>query len=215
MITKLHSVAAVAALALVTLEACTTTEQRAAPGDGSAQAAAGDGSAPASPVCWPAGVPGDLAQRPSPFDSAVVALQPGPVKVCYSRPQMRGRVIIGGLVPYGEPWRLGANEATKIYVPTAATIAGVLVETGWYSLYAVPGESEWLVAVNGNAERFGIPIDAGVRAGDLGTGSVPAEALAEDVEALTLRLAETGVSSADLVVTWERTQVRIPVLLEP
>lgn len=163
------------------------------------------------PACWIRGERADLANRASPFDSTSVTLAAGTIKVCYSRPQARGREIMGGLVPFGRPWRLGANEATAIHVPFPATIAGVSVEPGWYSLYAVPGDQEWRIVVNAEARRWGIPINEKVRNGDLGSGSVEAKATDEPVEILTLTLRRAGDTSAALDIAWERTHLSVPI----
>lgn len=165
------------------------------------------------PTCWVRGERADLELRASPYDSTAVALEPGTVKVCYSRPRKLGRPIMGRLVPYGEPWRFGANEATAIHLPTAAEIAGVRVEAGWYSLMAVPGEGEWRIVVNENVERWGVPITEQVREADVGSGTVSASEAVGVVELLTMELVPTGPSSADLVVAWDRARLRIPILL--
>lgn len=169
----------------------------------------------AAPTCWVRGERADLELRASPFDSAAVALEPGVVKVCYSRPRKLGRPIMGRLVPYGRPWRLGADEATAIHVPVRARIGGVAVEPGWYTLYVVPGEREWRIVVNGEIRRWGVPIDDDVRNADVGSGTVPATTTPAQVELLTLWFDRTGASSADLVVRWEGTSVRFPVELLP
>ena len=163
------------------------------------------------PGCWRRGDPARLAERASPPDSAVAIVHGARVKVCYSRPSARGRSIMGGLVPYGEPWRLGANEATSIHLQFPAEIAGVRVEPGSYSLYVIPGESQWTVAVNRSVERWGIPIDDAVRAQDVGRGSVAVERLDQHVEQLTLRFGPGAQGSTELIVEWERTRVRIPI----
>jgi hypothetical protein len=168
---------------------------------------------PASTDCWIRGEAADLELRASPFDSTSMALDPGVVKVCYGRPRKLGRPIMGRLVPYGRPWRLGADEATAIHVPVRAVIAGVAVEPGWYSLYAVPEERQWLIVVNADARRWGIPIDDEVRRADVGSGAVDVSDAGEQAEMLTLRFDRTSARSADLVVTWDRTSVRIPVVL--
>lgn len=167
----------------------------------------------AAPGCWVRGDPAGLELRASPYDSTEVALDGGRVKICYSRPRKLGRPIMGGLVPFGEPWRLGANEATAIHVPTRATVAGVAVEPGWYSLMAIPGEREWRIVVNREVRRWGIPIDEDVRASDVGIGTVPASESVGVVELFTLGFERTGPSTADLVLAWDRTRVRIPVVL--
>ncbi len=179
-------------------------------GGGSALAGQGAGQ---SAGCWLRDAHEDLAKRASPLDSASIRLAGGVVKVCYSSPRVRGRKIMGGLVPFGEPWRLGANEATAIHLTSPATIAGVAVSPGWYSLYVTPGEREWRVVVNRQARRWGIPIDQGVRAADVGSAAVPVGRTAGPVEDLTLAFRPTGAASADLVIEWERTSVRIPVVL--
>src|SRR2546430_13590132 len=98
------------------------------------------------------------------------------MKLCYSRPSARGRKVMGGLVPFGQPWRLGANEATSIRVPVAAEIAGVRVAPGTYTLYVIPGASKWQGAVQPGVQRWGNSPNDEVRAPDVGTGPGTAEA---------------------------------------
>lgn len=174
--------------------------------------AAAAGQTPES-GCWVRGDRADLELRASPYDSTVVALEEGRVKVCYSRPRKLGRPIMGRLVPFGEPWRFGANEATAIHMPASGTIAGVAVEPGWYSLIAIPGEQEWRIVVNGNTRRWGVPIGEEVRAADVGTGMAPASESVGVVDLFTLEFVPVGPSEAELVAAWDRTRVRIPVAL--
>ena len=160
--------------------------------------------------CWIRGDRARLANRASPHDSTTLVIGNDTITVCYARVARRDRQIMGGLVPYGEPWRLGANEATAIYVPFRATIAGVAVEPGWYSLYAVPGEREWRIVVNRETERWGIPINASVTARDVGSGTVPVERVDDPVENLTMTLRPAG-QGAELEIAWENTRVRVPI----
>ena len=120
---------------------------------------------------------------------------------------------MGGLVPFGQPWRMGANEATAIHLPVAGSIAGVAVEPGWYSVYAIPAETEWQIVVNRNAQRWGVPINEAVRAADIGSGTVAVETADAAEEAMRLGFESQGENSADLVLHWDRTQVRVPVVL--
>src|SRR2546429_6392819 len=106
-----------------------------------AQAQPGNGQA-ASFTCWIRGPADKLAERPSPLDSSAVHLGGGTIKLCYGRPSARGRKVMGELVPFGQPWRLGANEATSIHLPFAAEIAGVRVEPGTYTLRSEEHTSE-------------------------------------------------------------------------
>lgn len=128
------------------------------------------------------------------------------------RPRKLGRPIMGRLVPYGEPWRLGANEATVLHLPFDASVAGVPVEAGSYSLYAVPGEESWEIVVNEETRRWGIPIDEEVRSRDVGSGTVSAEALEETVETLTIDLRRVAPDRAEMRIEWERTGVTVPIL---
>ena len=153
-----------------------------------------------------------ISQRASPLDSAAVEIAGAVVKVCYGRPSARGRAIMGGLVPFGEPWRLGANEATTIFAPFALEIGRVRVAPGAYSLYAIPGASKWLIVVNRNAARWGIPIDSAVRAQDIGVDTTTAEPVeGQPVETLTLRFAPPTAGATELIIEWEKTRVRVPV----
>ena len=108
-------------------------------------------------------------------------------------------------------WRLGANEATSIQVPFAAEIAGVRVEPGTYSPYAILGTTKWQTVVNRGVERWGIAINAEVRTKDVGAGRVTADKLATPGETLTLSLAPVTGNATELVVEWEKTRVRIPI----
>ena len=162
-------------------------------------------------TCWIRGSADNLAERPSPLDSIAVQIGGGTMKLCYSRPSARGRKIMGGLVPFEQPWRLGANEATSINVPFPAEIAGVRVPPGTYTLYAIPGASKWQIAVNRGVQRWGVPIDKDVRAADVGAGTVNTESLGAPVEMLTLKFAPATGNATELVFEWEKTRVRIPI----
>ena len=176
----------------------------------SAQAQAA--SSQAAPfTCWIRGPADKLAERPSPLDSIAVQVGGGSMKLCYSRPSARGRKVMGGLVPFDQPWRLGANEATSINVPFPAEIAGVRVEPGPYTLYVIPGASSWQIVVNRAVQRWGVPIDAEVRARDVGAGRVTPEPLGAPVETLTLKFAPAAGNATELVLEWEKTRVRIPI----
>jgi hypothetical protein len=80
---------------------------------------------------------------PSPFCKVEQKVGLTDVTVEYSRPGVKDRVIFGNLVPYGKPWRTGANQATKITFSTAVTIGGTELEAGSYALLTTPGETEW------------------------------------------------------------------------
>jgi len=151
-----------------------------------------------------------LAERLSPPDSAETQVGGGRIKVCYSRPGMRGRTIMGGVVSFGAPWATGANEATVIRTERALSLGDVRLEPGWYSLYAVPQSDAWTVVVNRLAARNSAPIDEWVRSHDVGRITAPVETVDQPLERLTLRF-EPQDAAAVLIIEWERTRVRIPV----
>jgi Protein of unknown function (DUF2911) len=73
----------------------------------------------------------------------------------YGRPSVKERTIWGGLVPYGQVWRTGADEATTITLSSDAKVEGEMLPAGTYALFTVPGESEWTVIFNKTAEQWG------------------------------------------------------------
>lgn len=151
------------------------------------------------------------AQRPSPLGETVITVNGQEGKVCYGRPFAKGRAVMGELVPFGAPWRLGANEATALHLPFAAEVGGVDLEPGSYSLYAIPGPQEWEIFLNRNYERWGIPIDGGVMEADIASFTRPVQRLDEPVEQLTFRWESHGQDMGHLVMEWENTRVDIPI----
>ncbi len=81
------------------------------------------------------------------------------VRITYGRPSMEGRTIFGGLVPYDEVWRTGANEATTVSVSSDVTIEGSSLSEGTYSLYTIPSEDQWTLIFNNVAEQWGTNYD--------------------------------------------------------
>ena len=185
-----------------------------APGS-EAQAAEAPGAAvPAAQeqTCYLArGTMEEAAQRPSPLTATTVTLGGHAGKLCYGSPSANNRTVMGELVPFGEPWRMGANEATALHLPFPATVGGIHLAPGSYSLYSVPGPQEWEIVVNRSAERWGVPINPGVREADMGSFTVPARSLDEMVERLVFRWEAMDEGSGKLVMEWERTRIEIPV----
>jgi len=70
------------------------------------------------------------------------------IEIVYSRPGVKGRTIFGGIVPYGQVWRTGANEATKITFSTPVKLEGKDIPAGTYGLFTIPGEDEWTVIIS-------------------------------------------------------------------
>ena len=155
-----------------------------------------------------------LARRQSPLDSVTVTVKGGSAKVCYGRPALRGRTMIGSeRVPYGRIWRTGANEPTMLHTDVPLTVAGVAVEPGSYSIYTVPGEQAWEVIVNRSITQWGE--ESGytdeVKAQEVGRGRATVEALTAPVERFTIRADPARGPATALLLEWERSRVRIPL----
>lgn len=155
------------------------------------------------------------ARRTSPKDSVTFQAGGATVKVCYSRPSLRGRTMIGGTdVPYGRIWRTGANEATMIHTTGHLVIAGLHVDAGTYAIYTVPGEREWEIVINRSYMQWGHEsyYTDSVRTRELGRGRVPVTRLETPVEQLTFRAEPLPNGDANLIIEWDRARVVIPVL---
>jgi hypothetical protein len=153
-----------------------------------------------------------LEGRASPYDSVRIRVGAEQALVCYGRPSARGRQIFGGLVPYGQLWRTGANEPTILHLPFTASVAGLTVPAGVYSLYTVPGDAEWTLIINRSTSQWGheSSYTAEIQAQELGRATVRTERLDQHVEVFTIRSEPTS-AGADLLLEWERTRVRVPL----
>jgi Protein of unknown function (DUF2911) len=79
------------------------------------------------------------------------------INVAYSSPRMRGRKIFGGLVPYGQVWRVGANEATSFDATADLSIGGKDLPAGNYTLFAIPNPGSWTLIISKKTGEWGIP----------------------------------------------------------
>ena len=176
------------------------------------QMAAGEQTTLSVPACQPSDrMP--LPGRPSPYDSTTIQVGEGVAKICYGRPSLKGRTMIGGeAVPYDTLWRTGANEPTTVHLNVPARIAGMEVEPGAYSLYTVPREEgPWTLIVNSSTSQWGheASYTEEVRAQEVGRAEVPAERVEQPTEQLTIRPAGEGQQGA--VLEWQNSRVRIPI----
>lgn len=117
---------------------------------------------------------------------------------------------MGGLVPYGEVWRTGANAATKITLSTDVGIEGKLVPAGSYALFTIPGETEWTVIVNKVVGQWG-SYDYDEKNDEVRVKVKPV-AMPEFMETMTIDVANVRDDSAVLTIAWEKT--RVPIKLE-
>jgi hypothetical protein len=139
----------------------------------------------------------------SPRDTAEMQLGNDRIYVDYGRPYMRGRTIMGGLVPYGQVWRAGANAATTLVTPRDIRLGDVNVPAGTYTLYALPGEREWQLIVNRQTGQWGTEYD---QAQDLARIPMTVERTPQPVEQFTIDLTPGGGNAFDLNLRWENTR---------
>lgn len=128
-------------------------------------------------------------------------------RVIYSRPHRGGRKLFGGLVEWGKPWRLGANEATEIQFFQPVTILNKKLAQGQYIMYAIPYEDKWIIAFNKNLYSWGLKFDSSA---DVLQVEVPAITKAQMVEDFTMTFEKT-TEGADLIMAWENREVRLPI----
>ncbi len=130
------------------------------------------------------------------------------VKVVYSRPQKKNRVVFGNLVKYGEIWRFGANENTEIRFYSPVKIGGKEIAAGTYSLFAIPNEKEWTVVINSDIDKWGAY--AYDKSKDVVRFNVPVEKTASAIEYFSVSFVQTK-SGADLYAGWDNAQVKFPI----
>ncbi|MDX1675730.1 MAG: DUF2911 domain-containing protein [Longimicrobiales bacterium] len=163
-------------------------------------------------------------RRLSPVGIARTHVGDAYVKVTYGRPYMRDRQIFGPdtthLVPFDRLWRTGANEATELTITGPIRVGGTLLDAGTYSLFTVPGASSWEVHVSpqlgldgtGRLDPATGEFTPNVYDPDRNVASFSVEPSRTDepVDPFTMMF-EPADTGADLVLRWERTEVRIPV----
>jgi hypothetical protein len=150
----------------------------------------------------------DKSKRPSPPGTATVTLNGKKVTVDYSRPYMKGRKIMGALVPYDKVWRTGANEATTLTTEADLDSNGTSVPAGKYTLWTLPSEGTWKLIINKQTGQWGTDYD---QSQDLARVDMQKSQTQQPVEQFTISFNKKGNDSADLVLEWETTRVSVPV----
>jgi hypothetical protein len=133
--------------------------------------------------------------------------KPPVMRVIYSRPHRGGRKLFGELVKWGQPWRLGANEATEIQFLQPVIIQNKKVEKGQYLLYAIPYQDKWTIVLNSNLYSWGLKFNPSK---DVITFDVPSVNKPQLIEYFTMIFDKTA-TGADLLMAWENTEVRLPI----
>ena len=147
--------------------------------------------------------------KPSPPASATCDLGGGKtIKTDYSSPRMRGRKIYGDLVPFGEVWRTGANEATT-FVPSAdVVVGGKTVPAGSYTIFTVPTADKWTLIVNKKTGEWGIPYK--YESDELARVDMKVSKLPSPVENFTIAYDKSG-SGCTLRLDWETTRASVDI----
>jgi hypothetical protein len=152
-------------------------------------------------------------QKPplSPPETASVSLDGKTITIHYSAPSMRGRKILGGLVPYGTVWRTGANAATSFTTEADLKIGDLAVPAGKYTLYTLPSAGMWKLVLNKQTGQWGLTYH---EEQDLGRVDMEKKSLEPAQEVFTIRFEKTHGKSTELHLKWENTDVYVPVVVE-
>lgn len=149
----------------------------------------------------------DPSQRPSPPAQAQCKFSDGKtITVDYSSPRAKGRKIMGGLVPYGQVWRTGANDATTFVTAADLTVAGKDVPAGSYTIFTVPTADKWTLIINKKTGEWGIPYK--YEADELARVPMSVSATSGPVENFTINFFQSG-GGCTLLLSWENTQASV------
>ena len=160
------------------------------------------------------GMSHDKSKRPSPPASAACKFSDGKtIHVDYSSPRAKGRKIFGAasekaLVPYGEIWRTGANEATTFVSDTNLTVGGKAVPAGSYTLFTIPNADKWTLIVNKKNAEWGIPYK--YQADELARVDMQVSKTPAPVENFTIAFDQAG-SKCTLSMEWENTRASVEI----
>jgi hypothetical protein len=150
----------------------------------------------------------DKSKRPSPPASATCKFTDGKsITVDYSSPRAKGRKIMGGLVPFGEEWRTGANEATSFVTTANLNIGSLAVPTGKYTMYTVPDEKSWKLIINKQIGQWGTVYD---QKQDLGRADMEVSKTSAPVENFTISFHEMG-KGCHMYLDWENTRATVEI----
>jgi hypothetical protein len=162
----------------------------------------------ASGALVPLGAQGAGGPVASPRDTARGTVAGAHLLVDYGRPSKRGRVIWGGLVPWGEVWRTGANAATTFVTDQDLVIGGTAVPAGTYTLYSVPSQSgPWLLVVNKQTKQWGIEYHPEQ---DLARIPMTTSPVSPAVEKFAISIVPEGQGGA-MHLAWDATQATVGI----
>jgi hypothetical protein len=149
----------------------------------------------------------DKSSRPSPPAKAECRLSNGKtVTVDYSSPRAKGRKIFGGLVPYGQVWRAGANEATTLVTTSDIEVGGKAVPTGKYTIFAIPAEDKWTLVISKKTGEWGTAYPGPEN--DLARIDMKVSKTSAPVEIFAIAFDQTG-NGCPMRMEWENTSASV------
>ena len=152
----------------------------------------------------------DKSKRPSPPANAKCQFADGKsINVDYSSPRMKGRKIYGGLVPYGQEWRTGANEATTFETTANVDISGTTIPAGHYTLFTLPSEGAWKLIISKKTGEWGIPYPGAQF--DLARLDMKTQSLPSNVEDFTISFQKADPRSCVMNIDWEKTRAYVDI----
>jgi hypothetical protein len=151
----------------------------------------------------------DKSARKSPPAKAECALGGGKtITVDYSSPRMKGRKIFGGLVPFGQVWRAGANEATRFVTTADIIVGGKDVPTGSYTIFTIPNADKWTLIISKKTGEWGIPYPG--EAEDFARADMKVSKLSSPVEDFTISFVKAGAGFT-MNLDWETTRASVDI----
>jgi hypothetical protein len=145
---------------------------------------------------------------PSPPAAASVTVAGGTIDVKYNSPRMRGRKIMGGLVPYGQVWRTGANPATTLITSVPLKFGDLLVPAGTHTIYTLPSEGTWQLILNNQSGQWGTEYH---QEQDLGRVPMKSKPLSQPQENMSITFENTSPNSIEMHVRWEKTDEYVTI----
>ena len=148
----------------------------------------------------------------SPFQSITQKIAKTEITINYSRPLMRDRIIFGGLVPYGEYWRTGANRNTTIEFDQAVIINDQRIEKGKYAIITKPEKEHWGFMLYDDTSNWHVP-DSLEASKIICTTNVSSTPIDNTVKALSISIDNLDNYQFDLCIQWENTKAIVPIQL--
>ena len=144
----------------------------------------------------------------SPPETATVSLRGKTITIHYGAPSMRGRKIMGEVVPYDKVWRTGANTATSFVTEANLRIGSASVPAGSYTLYTLPGPSNWMLIINKQTGQWGTEYNQDQ---DLVRIPMKIATLSSPQEKMSISFENTKGNTTELHIRWENTSASVPI----